>query len=75
MAFYARHPWILEANRSHPKAVLAAELLSALREKPAMAATATPAMAEEQARSAAIGYHFLDPRHGFQPLGGCPAGP
>jgi hypothetical protein len=54
MAFYQRHPWILEANASHPKAAFANRLLASLA-APSGATTAGP-----------IPYAFLDPRHHFQ---------
>lgn len=67
MAFYQRHPWILEANASHPKAVFAAQLLAGL-------APASGASAAARA-SAPIPYAFLDPRHHFQANPGEPSAP
>jgi hypothetical protein len=67
MAFYQRHPWILAANASHPKAIWAAQLLASIEDpigSPNGLAPRPPRQAP--AESVPIPYAFLDPRHAFQ---------
>ena len=64
LEFYRRHPSILNANTSHPKAELAAQLLSMLRGS-SVRVGSSPSGLDPDSLRGPIPYAFLDPRKDF----------